>query len=374
MRFKLFRRVEDNLRTIFRTRHETRYLKGVTFADDLCIDLLPYVNLSTFIVPPTFSLRTCFTLFRCMALRHVVVVNTAHAPIGILTREELQKHYLWVWKEREEERDLRGKLTLDSLNRVTYEADHNIDGTDGTQSDPSDAGAPTPFRRITGLRKNSMAAALEDELGSGYGGQLTSMREASFAAEFDRSVHHAKDAAKEGGGNSPTNPNDMSSSRRFHPLAATGRHQSMRQQLEDELGGSYLHYNSIRRAQPHDGQPPRNSSFAAAGGSTVLGDHPSAPQTPSHLASIAGKRKPSGGNSTPVGGSLSLASGQMAAAASANNGPRKRASHASHANVPYAAPGTPVGSAAATPAAAPAEHPQLFAPAPQAGSTAPDAL
>ena len=56
-------------------------------------------------------------MFRSLGLRHLIVVNTAHAPIGIITRKELQKHFLHIWLDREDERATNA-LTLESLSRL----------------------------------------------------------------------------------------------------------------------------------------------------------------------------------------------------------------------------------------------------------------
>eukprot|EP00755_Sulcionema_specki_P019051 Sspe_Gene.68434::Locus_40370_Transcript_2_2_Confidence_0.600_Length_3153::g.68434::m.68434/K05016/CLCN7; chloride channel 7 len=84
---------------------------------ELTIDLLPYINLSAYIVPSTFSLLRAFHLFRSQGLRHIIVVNTAHAPIGMITRTELTHYYLYVWKMRTEERELSA-LTPDHLKKI----------------------------------------------------------------------------------------------------------------------------------------------------------------------------------------------------------------------------------------------------------------
>eukprot|EP01060_Flectonema_neradi_P006457 TRINITY_DN14367_c0_g1_i1.p1 TRINITY_DN14367_c0_g1~~TRINITY_DN14367_c0_g1_i1.p1 ORF type:complete len:1042 (+),score=113.04 TRINITY_DN14367_c0_g1_i1:26-3151(+) len=117
--FARFREIEDRLRV------EGTGPGGVQLGVSACagelenvyVDLLPYVCLSTNIVTPTFSLKQAFLMFRSLGLRHLVVVNTAHAPIGIITRRELQKHFLHVWLQRENDRATNA-LTVESLNRL----------------------------------------------------------------------------------------------------------------------------------------------------------------------------------------------------------------------------------------------------------------
>ena len=187
MTFEDYRALEDSLRT---ARRRDADLSGVSETDleELGIDLLPYVNLSTFIVPPTFSLLTCFNLFRSMALRQVIVVNTAHAPIGVLTREELQKHFLYVWLDREDDKG-KHTLTLETLNRhaSTEEAAHAPD----TALDLTEMPAFNPIEERKASRRSMMAGQIENELEGNFGtGGETSFRMArSGAAMRSKSMH-----------------------------------------------------------------------------------------------------------------------------------------------------------------------------------------
>eukprot|EP01062_Namystynia_karyoxenos_P074163 TRINITY_DN71003_c0_g1_i1.p1 TRINITY_DN71003_c0_g1~~TRINITY_DN71003_c0_g1_i1.p1 ORF type:complete len:1754 (+),score=488.29 TRINITY_DN71003_c0_g1_i1:100-5262(+) len=68
---------------------------------DLWVDLLPYIDLGTHIIPPTFPLTRLFNNFRSQGLRHVVVVDTGHNPIGIITRQELCHRFAHFWLDEQ---------------------------------------------------------------------------------------------------------------------------------------------------------------------------------------------------------------------------------------------------------------------------------
>jgi chloride channel 7 len=49
----------------------------------MLVDLTPYMNTSTFVVPDSFSLERAYLLFRTMGLRHLVVVDEHnHVKVG----------------------------------------------------------------------------------------------------------------------------------------------------------------------------------------------------------------------------------------------------------------------------------------------------
>lgn len=53
------------------------------------VNLSPYIDMSSYSVPDTFSLERGYGLFRTMGLRHIVVVDKHNAPIGVLSRKDL---------------------------------------------------------------------------------------------------------------------------------------------------------------------------------------------------------------------------------------------------------------------------------------------
>ena len=59
----------------------------------MSIDLSPYYNRCPFVVEEHMALSTVFQLFRNIGLRHVVVLNDCHEPVGIITRFDL---VFWV--------------------------------------------------------------------------------------------------------------------------------------------------------------------------------------------------------------------------------------------------------------------------------------
>uniref|UniRef100_A0A7R9VET4 Chloride channel protein n=1 Tax=Chlamydomonas euryale TaxID=1486919 RepID=A0A7R9VET4_9CHLO len=57
--------------------------------EEMTVDLTPYMNTSTFIVPDSFSLERAYLLFRTMGLRHLVIVDQHNHVKGIVTRKDL---------------------------------------------------------------------------------------------------------------------------------------------------------------------------------------------------------------------------------------------------------------------------------------------
>jgi chloride channel 7 len=53
------------------------------------VDLKPYIDRGAFVVQETFSLKTTYTMFRSMGLRHVVVVDALNSVVGMITRHNL---------------------------------------------------------------------------------------------------------------------------------------------------------------------------------------------------------------------------------------------------------------------------------------------
>lgn len=52
-------------------------------------DLTPYINMSAYRVPETFSVERAYVLFTTMGLRHLVVVDEENHVRGIVTRKDL---------------------------------------------------------------------------------------------------------------------------------------------------------------------------------------------------------------------------------------------------------------------------------------------
>lgn len=51
--------------------------------------LAPYIDQSSYRIPPTFSLERGFNLFRAMGLSHITVVDKDNQVVGILSRKDL---------------------------------------------------------------------------------------------------------------------------------------------------------------------------------------------------------------------------------------------------------------------------------------------
>ncbi|KAK3601634.1 hypothetical protein CHS0354_038191 [Potamilus streckersoni] len=76
------------------TKYYLQYLKTdeIQISDaenEYIVDLKPYLLPNPYTVDPTFSLPRLFRLFRGLGLRHLVVVNDNHQPVGMITRKDL---------------------------------------------------------------------------------------------------------------------------------------------------------------------------------------------------------------------------------------------------------------------------------------------
>lgn len=56
---------------------------------DETLDLTPYINMSAYRVPETFSVERSYILFSTMGLRHLVVVDEFNRVRGMVTRKDL---------------------------------------------------------------------------------------------------------------------------------------------------------------------------------------------------------------------------------------------------------------------------------------------
>ena len=60
---------------------------------DTAIDLRPYMNPSPISVHESTPIGSCFSLFRGLGIRHLVVLNEVSTPMGIITRKELRTDF-----------------------------------------------------------------------------------------------------------------------------------------------------------------------------------------------------------------------------------------------------------------------------------------
>ena len=60
-----------------------------TVGDDMEIDLEPAMNIGPHLVSPECPLSRAYTMFCFLGLRHLVVVDTDHHVVGIITRKDL---------------------------------------------------------------------------------------------------------------------------------------------------------------------------------------------------------------------------------------------------------------------------------------------
>ena len=56
------------------------------------VSLLPYIDAGAYMVSEEMTARRVWSLFRSLGMRHIVVVDTRHLPIGMITRRDLIMH------------------------------------------------------------------------------------------------------------------------------------------------------------------------------------------------------------------------------------------------------------------------------------------
>lgn len=64
------------------------------------VTLAPYIDQSSYRIPPTFSLERGFNLFRAMGLSHIAVVDKDNRVVGILSRKDLTNINIYRKLER----------------------------------------------------------------------------------------------------------------------------------------------------------------------------------------------------------------------------------------------------------------------------------
>jgi len=62
--------------------------------DTKWVNLSPYVDMSSYSVPETFSLERSYNLFRTMGLRHITVVNKYNNVVGMISRKDLLSQHV----------------------------------------------------------------------------------------------------------------------------------------------------------------------------------------------------------------------------------------------------------------------------------------
>lgn len=68
--------------------HHTHRLQNPEYQHRF-VTLAPYIDQSSYRIPPTFSLERGFNLFRAMGLSHITVVDKDNRVVGILSRKDL---------------------------------------------------------------------------------------------------------------------------------------------------------------------------------------------------------------------------------------------------------------------------------------------
>ena len=85
------------------------------------LDVRAYMDTAVNMLAESCSIRRCYTLFRTMGLRHIVVVDGELRATGIITRANMNEHHLKDYWE-EEGAQLQKEMSMDSLPpAVVYE-------------------------------------------------------------------------------------------------------------------------------------------------------------------------------------------------------------------------------------------------------------
>jgi len=66
---------------------------------ELWLDMRPYMDTAPYTIEVTASIERSYKLFRTMGLRHLVVLDSNHEVVGIITRKDITEHTLHhVWE------------------------------------------------------------------------------------------------------------------------------------------------------------------------------------------------------------------------------------------------------------------------------------
>jgi len=68
------------------------------------IDFAPYVNTGVIAIPLHFFLKDAYTIFRTMALTHLIVVNHKNQLLGVITRKDLLGENIILKRQRQQHR------------------------------------------------------------------------------------------------------------------------------------------------------------------------------------------------------------------------------------------------------------------------------
>jgi len=68
------------------------------------IDFAPYLNTGVIAIPLHFFLKDAYTIFRTMALTHLIVVNHKNQLLGVITRKDLLGENIMLKRKRQQNR------------------------------------------------------------------------------------------------------------------------------------------------------------------------------------------------------------------------------------------------------------------------------
>ena len=99
---------------------------NVSNADkDTWLDLRPYVDSSYFSISHKASVNRAYRMFRTMGLRHLVVINDDHRPVGMLTRHDITHKSL-------EDKGVVKKSRAFEFSSLPYQEQVHVDLNNGT--------------------------------------------------------------------------------------------------------------------------------------------------------------------------------------------------------------------------------------------------
>jgi len=73
---------------------ENIQINASDLSDNVWVDLRPYMDTSPFNISTSASVSKAYRFFRTLGLRHIVVLDDDHKPVGIITRHDLRKERL----------------------------------------------------------------------------------------------------------------------------------------------------------------------------------------------------------------------------------------------------------------------------------------
>jgi len=84
------------------------------------VNLLPYINTSSYCIPSQFSLERAYTMFRTLGARHVTVTDQHNQVMGIITRKDLMAFMI--------DNKIKSIINESGISRDDFSSPHYLDG------------------------------------------------------------------------------------------------------------------------------------------------------------------------------------------------------------------------------------------------------